>query len=485
MGAGFHPPLINIRRQAKHGTSADFLCKHLVLMGMTEHLEYPMVAKIKVSWMASCNSVVAILIFCIFCFYTLWIEKGYLKKVTSSGVARLTMRHPVMDFQTGKLDQCDPLSLNCDTNYQGPKNLSYCAPKDTESVTCQGSTCACQYLDAFDIARTTSVEQRHLFLPSHIQEFDQDICTESTCSQRYTVSKQSSSYVADIESFTVTIEHAFVAEEVEMEKSMNSCAGFIYLCTKIGDKKVCGNVFIEGSGSEILNETTDGRRDGPERLQRLRDMWEDIDDETEEEPFKEYWRHHKAIDSNPLGDVVYVGNMLNALKVDLDASHPMGILHANNVTNKTLRELGFIMRLEYRYFNWREATWPNSLPPVYVINVHILDENEYNTMAMKELDRDTRRIQEKAGILISVHQGGNIGRADGRMCIYIFIELSVLLGLGKYLSLCCGLNLLSDPDAAQAFEHKLMPEVDDLTHDDVEQVSARESSPLISIGTIG
>jgi len=455
MTVGWHPPLINIGREWKAHRW------ELFYGGISQHFEVPLHAKVKIGWLAACNSFIGFIVFLVFFGYSVMVEKTYLRKVTVDGVARVQMRHPVKD-------DCLTLDLDssCKTDFQNLTSLDYCSAERTEQRACHNNTCPCRYLDEYDIVKESDAEQRHLFMPTRYTKFQHDIRCFDDCKKRYDIKWEDTHFVADIESFTLRVDHTFVARDLHMEMGAANCMGFARFCYKDShagfEEGDCGTMHIAGSGGQLL----------PTDKEALIDIFEEA-----ELPFPkrnstttllEIWNEDPAVRTDVRGDRIKLGTVLHMLGIKLDGDDAQGGKGWGG--KESLRRLGFVLVIDIKYYNWKEWTLPNSLPPVYVMSFNVLSNNEYKVTSTSYIDEKSRIVNDAHGILISVKQGGNIGKHDIRSMLMIFVEVSVLIGLGKFFVLCIGVNLcFEDTQHAERFEDGIHPPVEA----DVEGLSLR------------
>jgi len=398
------------------------------------HLEVPMNAKVNVPWLACCNFVIMVIITFLGLGYSLFVEKNYLEKCTISGVARTQVQHPV--------DKCNPLQEGCGTKFAHLEDLQqYCLPRGSEGGQCVGNRCACRYLDEFDVVQQSDVEQRHLFLPTKVTKYHQDILCDGDCAERYKNTLNTTFFVADIESFTVLLDHAFVVDKLGMEKRASELQGF----AKYNEHKESDRTAIQKFGDSPITKATE---------EQLIALWETTKYDWNA---GEKGKGDAPLFTIPSGDVFTMGHVLDRLEVDLDKQHDFG---QASMPATTLRHSGFILMVDIDYHNWKEWSIPNALPPIYDISFNVVTKTPYKvTGTFPGLTDDPKKriIEEKNGILIVVKQGGNIGKMSTRLVILIFIEMSLLIGFGKFVLLCCAINVLGD--GGKPIEDGVAPEI--------------------------
>lgn len=182
-------------------------------------------------------------VFIIFCYVFVWqlmFKGAHFQMDTLSGVARMQLQHPVK--------QCNPMDLDCSANFTSLQRLSYCSQyigKKNASIDQE----ECKYFDALDLLTPMDGGQ---LIPSFIETYDQlQTCTPNArnhfkCSKKYAfVDKKGNiqkgpgrakpkrqSYVADIESFTLLIDHSFRVETGAVEYDDYNMQGYWLDCSK-------------------------------------------------------------------------------------------------------------------------------------------------------------------------------------------------------------------------------------------------------------
>lgn len=381
------------------------------------------------------NFIVALMILIAFMWYSLWVDKNYLSKAKIQGLARLQIQHPVM--------HCNPLDDGCKTNFTPIENLSYCN-RTLKPGICNTSKCACRYLDEFDLIKSTDMEQRHFLLPTRITNFEHTMNCDDNCHYRYDVTSERTVFAADVESFTLMLDHSYYVEELGIEEDASECLGFAKFCNAEED---CGLVYIEGSGR---GASTAYQRDW------LKMQWDNSESfmmgmmgkKGQERTLAEVWREDPAIFLVPPGDVLKIGRLLEILGLDLDE-----IPHGHNTT---LRTRGFTIVVDIEYRNFKEYSRPNKMPPIYHISFRALPNNEYKAMETLVEDSTHRRIKDVHGMYFVAKQTGEVGAFQWRNLLWMILEFGALMTFGKYLVVCCGLNFMPE-ESAEKLEEAIYP----------------------------
>lgn len=183
------------------------------------------------------------LMLCIFCYVFVWqlMYQGshfYLDHL--NGVARLQLQHPTKS--------CNPMDTECSANYTSFQSLPYCnAYKGKNASVIQRE---CKYFDALDLL--TPMDSGYL-IPSFVQIYDQVQSCEPNASNNYACDKRydyvdaqggsqripgraepvGEYFVADIDSFTVLIDHSFRIETGTVEYDDHKMQGYWLDCSNI------------------------------------------------------------------------------------------------------------------------------------------------------------------------------------------------------------------------------------------------------------
>jgi len=141
----------------------------------------------------------------------------HLSSEAAFGVGRMFIEHPVSSLCRSSQE------VVCDTAFRPPSELPYC------------SDASCTYLTSLQLPGNTLTTGESLFIPTSIAILNStEICTPQesnnfTCSKvwpRTQADDGAKSFVADIESFNIFIDHAFEAFELKIRGVARQYQGF-------------------------------------------------------------------------------------------------------------------------------------------------------------------------------------------------------------------------------------------------------------------
>jgi hypothetical protein len=156
-----------------------------------------------------------LLIFLYVFIYSMWYKGMHFQLSEVEGLARQQWQEPTMDW-------CNPAKVDCDANFSRITNLPYCdkyygyGPKEAVSQ-------HCEYYDARELPITLP---NGILIPTYIQTYRQHkecVRGSETCKRKYTYVDEEgyrqhgdgesqplqTAFVADVEDFTLTIDHSF------------------------------------------------------------------------------------------------------------------------------------------------------------------------------------------------------------------------------------------------------------------------------------
>jgi len=160
------------------------------------------------------------IIICYVFIFQLLYKGSHFQLQPHSGIARMQLQHPTK--------QCSPMQLDCSANYTSLKKLPYCNQYTGKSGN-PTTKKECKYFDALDLL--TPMDGGYL-MPTFIETYDQvPGCKPSAknnykCDKKYAfvdgngdiqtgsgrAKPKAQFFVADLESFTLLIDHSFRVE---------------------------------------------------------------------------------------------------------------------------------------------------------------------------------------------------------------------------------------------------------------------------------
>jgi hypothetical protein len=462
-------------------------------------------------------------------YYAIFYMKEYLHFDRPSGIARMQLQHPV--------NQCNPLHPHCSSDFRNITELTYCKQNPINALKNTSNSKhikECEFLDVFDIP--FSSVHKTMFLPTRLTKYVQKVdCTHrprsEPCPKVSDLEENSTVFVADVESYTLLIDHSFVSETMHHEIEMKDMLGFVNPC---GKGKTLHEGVIDFTGHELkhwalgqmnkeeVGEEAHGHKKheekerhcspekahfkpihayhGPDpnltkkqqREQNLRNrgfaMWlsdwrftlfpftewsfnmHGLQDYSNNLVKKTNASHFKKIKP---GEYIKVEDILEAAHVSFD--HPK---------SEQNRYDGMVIIIDIQYFNWKENSWPNRIPPAYFYSFWKAPANEYKMMHQALIGRNAhlrsdgqREILDSHGIFFVINQGGKIGGFSLFHTFFVLLGVIVIETLYRALFLCCVFNLNLD------YGHKMKEEQDDPL--DPEDVLNTSTGGLVNVSIIG
>lgn len=365
--------------------------------------------------------------------YQLYINKGYLKFGHTDGISRLQLQHPVSNH-------CNPIDPDgCASNFTDAEDLLYCKQSKRESGTIHQEHC--EYLDEYDL-KLPGYQQNQLLLPTRRTKFVQNVdCKgkKGPCPRKDHFAEAETTYVADIEDFTLLIDHSMVNDELNIEMRAWDMIGFHNPC---GVGKVLSSSIVNEAAGKFRSMLTG--RDAPivhnathchfMPIHRPKKEKESAYTAARERGYAMWmsgW-HHTLLphvyeadpkvlaykDPSPFfkiknGDVIRIGDLLDML----GPAAAMDTYRDGATGTKNNRYEGFVVVIEVLYSNWRIFTWPNWVDPAYFYSVSLAPASEYKLMMdssrqavnAKENTEAKRVVYDYHGIFIVLKQRGDMG----------------------------------------------------------------------------
>lgn len=338
-----------------------------------------------------------------------WRQGKCFTKKEIYGHNRMTIRHP-------RVDDCDALNDGCRPNITSPKKLQYCEQYDGKYSIAPESQQKCTIKDGFEIF--PPVFRNHFFIPTRLTTKSQrrnceDEEDEASCF--FETRTTDDNYIADIESFTLMVDHGFsvIRDSVAVGDHAHGPdaaghRGFI----------VTGKTH---SVQETLSNTIRGRR--------LADVKESIEQNLEYLDFLmanelEFFAipgtHEARNESFPSarstdwGDIISISDLLNMANISsLDTVSKLPDDDTNETgANTTMRWDGIELQLQIKYKN--KGLWGPQIPQYFVYATKFPVNNckhEY----VKDTSigsHETREIHIEHGICLEVVVTGEIYHFD-------------------------------------------------------------------------
>jgi len=393
-----------------------------------------------------------VLKFCLLLSYVVWqiyFKKGYLVMGAIEGTSRLQLQHPVQ--------ACNPLSHGCKTNFRGFDELPYCKqhPGEVDRNAYQET---CEYFDEFDI-QTRGYLSDHMLIPTRETVYDQKVLCggrDGPCSKKYEEVDQETVYVADIESFTLLIDHSMVCQELGLNLKSWDMVGFYEFCPELmeGLSSGCQLKPIQRANNHSHSKV------GAQEEARAFDMWMEPQWVRTFFPFlgnskENVDKVHSPFIKIENGDIIKVSHLLEEIGVNLDE-------HRNKSASR--RHSGLVVVIDIEYTNFKSFSWPNHLPPVYKYKIKLSPADEYKVMATHPGHGNTsqRKVVDSHGIYIIINTTGYLGLCSWMYIGMMMIGALALEGCARYMVTMYALNFVAGDKRDGTTELENMSRTDDL-----------------------
>jgi hypothetical protein len=353
------------------------------------------------------------------------IDKTYLEKAPITGYSRISLQHPVKGG-------CNPIHPTCSADFKSRGELNYCskdgAPKDGLGE----HAVNCTYFDQFTLNEfATGMSGETFLIPTRISTYIQQVdvqCVEQPdCAHLYKVLKESHEFVADIEDYTLLIDHSSASDELDRHGDSWSTPGFYRICSNETD---CPTLMIPCS-----NNTCD-------------EAFSSFSEQAVIDGYDASGVVQDGAYSRSNGDVFKVRDILRMADVDLDR------LEGDSADSKgAVRYEGEAVVLEVHYLNFKKWHRPNSLPVIYEYVARRMPAETYKTTRMWPIGSDgtKRQVIDVHGILLTVKVIGTLGKFDLFNMMTMFLEVVAILGLLNWILSCMALNWTTDRTGDEFF----------------------------------
>jgi len=347
--------------------------------------------------------------------YCLIARKSYLSIATVTGIVRMQLQQPVRD--------CNPIDKGCRNNFADAETLPYCNQSSLGNAHVVKERC--EYLDEFNVLpASTSDGSDSIFVPTRIKSINQKrLCKH--CEQQFETTTVDTAYVADIENFTLLVDHSYSCADLARRGEAKDMQGFLRPCLAPHDCQLIplDNLpamakFMKGEGGD--NKTVADTR--------------------------KFWNAGSAIPTDsayslPVGDVFRLGYLLDLFNVDLDSGANETFNNQKNPLSGSRRQEGFVIALQVHYSNFQYNTRPNQLPTIYEYRFDIAKLTTYKTTTVKEdEDAKQRTITDWHGVLFRSYQSGQMGAFSWRQSVLMLLEASFIFSLCRWFVRLVALN---------------------------------------------
>jgi len=340
----------------------------------------------------------------IFLFQCMYKHRHYVKS-RPVGLGRLQLQRPTKDH-------CNPMHPGCESDFTPMDELPYCDVYEGNETDFTGRQQPCIYMDEKQM-NPTGRQHYHMLIPTRISFMDQvatNKCKADNykhCTNVYDFpegKKPEPTFIADLDRFTLLIDHAFILpfEDVEQGAPVanggaNDFQGYVEVCETISELKRtgCKEVPIpcfsgcdyKAEGRRLADYTLlEGDSEGMPNMRRLADS---------ESP---------DFFSIKVGDIIPMGELLRLAGIDLN--------NATSRLGESRRSEGFVIQIDVDYRNVDPyafmSPWKTG-PVKYVYRVGMLPMETYKETSQELLDDGERRIlHDWHGVFVKVKLGGSI-----------------------------------------------------------------------------
>eukprot|EP00408_Alexandrium_pacificum_P027019 CAMPEP_0171205934 /NCGR_PEP_ID=MMETSP0790-20130122/26804_1 /TAXON_ID=2925 /ORGANISM="Alexandrium catenella, Strain OF101" /LENGTH=539 /DNA_ID=CAMNT_0011671465 /DNA_START=62 /DNA_END=1679 /DNA_ORIENTATION=+ len=373
----------------------------------------------------------------IFCYIFLWVilhQGKHLSVADVDGVSRLSIRNPTIGM-------CDPYEVGCRANYTQFHKLPYCRESPTPYLEGNdGIKRPCQIWDSIEAAHSAD---KGIMLPTRIRRYDQVRACQPSQANDWSChpapyeylaadgSRQSGhgeaeprydAFIADIERFTVLIDHNFRRYGGMMEDDMNmnghyydcpSSKAHVWECkqTLRGRRRSLAATRLEASDDLDMDALEEVATPGDKHFARLANQILD--------------QPSGYVVALPKGDVFTVGALLKLANTQLD------VKGRHSTTN---RARGIVVVIHIQYDNRPQGTFlglqvtPWRTPsPFYSYRITFREATDYRQTKTFNDPADRRRtIRIYNGIRVVMEQSGTIAVWDTP---FFLITMTTALGL--------------------------------------------------------
>lgn len=438
MGGDLIPlPLVRLR-----GKPPDTWPKEVLVGG--GGFELPRTVKVHSRCLGQVQLCCNVVVFALMTVWVFWADKSYLTHAKIQGYSRVTLQHPVHN--------CNPLHSHCKTNMTAMDQLPYCKGDITHGGSDdKEKNVHCKYLDTFDVDHlNTGLSLGRILIPTRISTFEQKVNKECArrelpCKNPYEVTDEKHDFVADIEDFTVLIDHGFSCKELDLKGAAWSLIGFYvpfmpggktdwdwpkdYLHKRPKPKFIpCDDPDDDDCPYSKKHRQMDKSKSSKMRIPHLHRGHNFLNRTTDNYDSSGQGARMYA---TPYGDIVKVSDLLQIAGVDLDAK---------NYGKQNLREEGEVIVIEISYTNFNYYHWPNDLYPVYEYRIFSIPADSYKYTRVEDTREGNRLITDVHGLEIVTRVEGTLGKWSFKTLTISLVELSILLGTVQWLLHCCALN---------------------------------------------
>jgi len=351
----------------------------------------PKVVYIKDRTLGVVKYLLMLAIFCYIVVYQLGYSGEQFEMSAVEGISRQQWQHPTKHG-------CNPSKIDCASDFTPVSELPYC--KQYAGSSPSPTRASCMYFDAFELP---IVMLEGVLMPTSIETYEQRRdCTPGTahqCEYRYVNTKGqlergtgkaeplSVAYVADVEKFTLLVDHSFRSANGKMVNNGRYMQGSYRVCSRDGAECT----------TKLIPTVRCVNKDCPTELGSSTDL---------------------VVYSIKYGDVFSLGTLVTMAGRTLEDTIPKG---------KPLRRRGGALVVNIEYHNLRRwSLWSTKDPPDYTISATFMNVTKFKQTYVHHESDKVRMLKVKYGIYVMVQQSGQIAFFD---LSYTLMVLTTALGL--------------------------------------------------------
>lgn len=452
----------------------------------------PKVVKIRDRTLGITRIVLMLVIFVYIFVFTIWYQGKHFQLSAVEGMSRLQWQQPTTDW-------CNPSDVDCTSNYTSPTELPYCEQYAGKKTVFTKRPCV-----FFDAIELPVIMPGGVLMPTYVEGFQQHLdCApgDSDCDNKWVyvdsdgkpqagrgeAKPTQAAFVADVEDFTLLIDHSFRTVNGEMAKNSVSMHGYFQVCDEHSGEQCrkqpircskggCpddagpdpvslhlagsrgraakhGRKAHRGAGAELLGVGAEEREAALERA-----AYQLASSAVEPDVF-----------SIRYGDVMSLRTILGMAGIKLEDNVP------EDGKPESLRFRGGAISIRIEYSN--QVPWTLMTPPVpeYTIKVTSKPIEKFKHRYVKKRDTSTRDLRADYGIYIVVEQTGQMRFFNPTNSLVVLTSALGLVMLANSLTDTLALMFLPRRELYNKFKYELTEDVPD-AHKDMKAARASSSA---------
>lgn len=340
--------------------------------------------------------------------YQLIAKNGYLRFSPAQNSVRLTLQEPT--------NNCNPNKPDCQDSFVPVSQLPYCCAKNSSCRATPGDSCSCSFRPSFSNYNCTwmggdaasIVQESSIMVTTLVHQYNQTLnasCFEGfptasgSCSKVWIVDSDAIFFIANIEAFTVLVDHSVSSPTNGLAISSRQMSGMLYVAGGSDmQRQLCASR-SDAVDSAVGGSATDGAPCylPPDKADGL--------------------------------DVFSVGVLLQAMGVSLEDRSYSGSGHS-------VRYEGLTASLVIEYSNTRP--WKGLDDTRYIYKPSIIPQSTYKTTQLESFGRNRRRKSDLHGVLLDVQPGGSLAVFDLTQALVQLTTSLTLLAMATI-----GVNILA------------------------------------------